>query len=110
MSGLDTSATPDCGGELRPQVTVEPCMRFGLPHVRGVSVDAIGARVWAGDSVEATAEDFNLRREDVIVACWYVARHGTPADRRRWKAWLTAVETGLWRGRFDVPDPPAKEE
>jgi len=48
-----------------PQVCWGPGMRFGEPHIKGISVDAIGGMVWAGE---------------------------------------------LWHGRYDVEEPPDREE
>jgi uncharacterized protein (DUF433 family) len=94
----------------RPQVCWSPGMRFGEPHVRGRPVDAIGGMVWAGERVEVVAEEYDVTREEVIVACWWLGRHGEPRWRRRWKAWTQVVESELWHGRYDVQDPPDREE
>lgn len=112
MSGLDVSDMPEVllVEDNRPRVTVEPCVRFGYPHVGGVPVDSLAGSVLVGSSAAETAEDYDLRREDVIVACWYLARHGPRAYKRRWKVWLAEVETELWHGRYDVADPPSKED
>lgn len=110
MSGLDISDVPEV--QRRPTVTVEPCVNFGRPTVRGRPVVALARTVWGGQSVLDTAEDFGLTRAEVLAACWFMGRYGIngPAYVKRWGAWAAAVESDLWHSRFDVPDPPAKEE
>ena len=96
--------------EDRPVVTTDPAVRFGRPAVRGVSVVAVASQVWGGETVGSVAEDFGLTREQVIVACWYQGIHGTRGWRQRWKVWATEAHKELWRSRYDVPDPPSREE
>jgi len=100
-----------------PRVECQPGMRFGQPHVGGISVGMLAGQVWAGSGVDTIAADYGLERGQVLVACWYAARYGTglgPADTRRWKqrwaGWATAAETVVRRGDWDdVPDPPDSE-
>lgn len=102
----------------RPVVTVEPGVGFGRPTVRGISVEVLAGMVWAGDSVDELAEQYEITRYEVLVACWFQARHGhfgrgrdDVAWKAAWRPWLEAVEEPLWRGQYDqVPDPPHKEE
>lgn len=91
---------------MRPSVEFTPCMRFGEAHIRGISVDAIVSAHWVGDDA---AEEYGLSRAEVLVACWYAARHGSA--RRRWKDWLTAaVEERLWREDYEMDLPPTRED
>lgn len=96
--------------EDRPVVTTDPAVRFGYPTMRGVPVEAIAEHVWEGSSLDSIAEDFGLTREQVLVACWYQGIHGTRAWRQRWKSWATEAHKELWHSRYDVPDPPSREE
>lgn len=96
----------------RPHVRVQPTMRFGQPHVKGVTTDAIAGRIYAGDPVDMVLDDYpGFTRGDVIVACWFETVHGANKPRRKfWDPWYTA-NTGLFgRGRYDdIPDPPSRE-
>jgi uncharacterized protein (DUF433 family) len=98
----------------RPRVEVEPGIRFGYPHVRGVSVEVLGGQVFAGDSVDEVADDYPyMSRGHVLLACWYLGMHGSKAWVRRWRMWAVDVYVLLARDRPDysaVPDPPTKEE
>jgi uncharacterized protein (DUF433 family) len=92
----------------RPFVAVDPAMRFGRPTVNNtrLSVEAATEHVWAGGSVGEVAEEFDVTRQDVLVACWYAGKYGTKAWRRRWGKWADVVHDELWHSRYDVPDPP----
>lgn len=98
-----------------PEVWTNPGFSFGEPCTanRRIPVETIAGAVRAGDSVDAVAAEFDLTRGDVLVACWYAARH-IPRWRRRpeWRAWVESreVEFALWHVDtvdYDaVPDPP----
>lgn len=90
---------------MRPAVTVQPGVNFGHPMVGGCPVETVAGRVWAGDSVNDTAEDFGLSREQVLLACWYYARWYAVAYSDRWTAWAGAAEDAL-AARRDFTDPP----
>lgn len=87
---------------VRPVVTVQPGVNFGHPMVGGSPVETVAGRVWAGDSVDDTAEDFGLTRERVLLACWYYARWG---ESDRWNEWADSAEDAL-AARRDFRDPP----
>jgi hypothetical protein len=94
----------------RPHVRVDPAQRFGYPNVGGVSVDAIGYMV-LNEGVEVAADEYGIRREDVLVACWFLGLYGPPRRfRRLWRAWAEAAGVELWHGdpgRYtEIPDPP----
>lgn len=95
----------------RPSVEFTPCMRFGEAHIRGISVDAIVSAHWVGDDAES---DYGLSRAEVLVACWYAARHGTRVWRKRWGPWLAANnsenDVRLWREDYEVELPPTRED
>src|SRR5688500_2671067 len=90
----------------RPRVVFDPRIQFGEPHIGGASVAVLGEQVWAGASVDETADEFRVTRADVVVACWWLGRHGSKGWRRRWKGWAVKVDPELWAGRFDVEGPP----
>lgn len=98
-----------------PRVYVEPSVRFGYPHINGVSTDAIAGMVWAGESVAVVADDYGMTRAEVLVACWFEARHGPSSTyRSAWKPWAEAAGQAMWNTRtvdYDaIPDPPSREE
>lgn len=98
--------TPD-----RPHVRCEPGVRFGQPHVKGISVDRIVEMVVVGEW-NSLRDDYGLSRGDVLVACWWWADRGRSRDRaaRAWKFWATANFDAMAGGRWDaVPDPPEVE-
>lgn len=107
-----TVAGGPTSGVDRPRVVTEPGVRFGAPHVRGISVSAITEQVEAANSdVNAVAEDYDLRREDVLVACWWVAGYGSAAQQRLWEAWAHKSMGAMADGRWgDVGDPPCGDE
>lgn len=94
----------------RPVVTADPAVSFGRAAVKGISAEAIGDPVWAGESLERVGDDFNLTRTEVLVACWYLGAHGSRGWRRRWRDWAGSVHGDLAHGRYEVPDPPVREE
>lgn len=98
--------------EGRPHVRVEPLVRFGGPHIRGISCEAI-AGITLVEGVASAMDDYTLRREDVLVACWYMAVHGGPRWRF-WRAWADAMVAGLWKSRRGgyarIPDPPDRPD
>lgn len=98
----------------RPVVSVDPAVRFGYPQVRGVPTDAAAGMVWAGEDVATVADEFNLTRAEVLVACWYETRHERPRNgyRAAWqRQWLEQAEWAMWHGNWDdVPDPPSKQD
>ena len=98
----------------RPHVRIEPAVRFGQPTVAGISTDAIAGRIWAGDSVTETADDFGLSRGQVLVACWHEGYHGQPHSsyRKAWRHWADEAGQHVWDGGDwnQIPDPPSREE
>lgn len=98
----------------QPHVRVEPGIRFGYPHIRGVPTDAIAGMVWAGEDLAAVADEFNLTRGEVLVACWFEGTHGRPNSgfRKAWRDWAFAAGKSMWRSavNFDgIAGPPTKE-
>lgn len=91
----------------RPRVVTEPCMKFGRPNVLGIAVETITELVAAGDDVAAAAGEFGMRREDVLVACWWDATYGPKKRRRVWGAWAKANWSAMWHSDWaSVTDPP----
>jgi transcriptional regulator with XRE-family HTH domain len=98
--------------EGRAHARVEPLVRFGVPHIRGVSCEAIAGMVVA-DGVEAAMGDYTLRREDVLTACWYMGRYGG-RRWRFWRKWALDMVAEMWASRpvdySKIPDPPDRPD
>ncbi len=56
-------------------ISADPAVRFGRPVITGtrVPVDAVVARVGSGMTVEAVADEYGIRPEDVRNALQYAA-------------------------------------
>lgn len=93
-------------------ITVDPAKNFGQPSIHGgPKAWVVADMIWAGDSVDRIAEDYEITRAAVLVACWFVAEYGTRAEKARWRNWKDAAAVGLWHGTYDlIPDPPSKED
>ncbi len=92
-------------------VTVDPAVRFGDPCV---GIDRLDTRTaahsaYSGTSISEIAETWEVSERDVLVACWYEARHGHSRKlRKAWRDWLVEAELMRWRGELPSP-PPSKE-
>jgi uncharacterized protein (DUF433 family) len=62
--------------EIAPGIEVDEAVRFGRPVIRGtrVPVDVLVGKVAGGMAAEAVAEEYGVRREDVLAAISYAAR------------------------------------
>lgn len=109
------------------ELTIRPGVSSGAPCVgsTGTAAWAIAGPIWAGDSVDSVAHDYGTTREDVLVACWFLATYGIEAawwngEKRhapgrvwvkRWGGWAAQYAAEFWRHQYDViPDPPARED
>lgn len=93
----------------RPFVSVDPAMRFGQPTVNGtrLPVQTLVDYVWAGEDPDVVAEEYDVTRADILVACWFAGTYGlpgrrqqlfpTPLWRRRWGEWADGVAKALWQ-------------
>ncbi len=105
---MTTPASRPDPARVRPTIIVDPAMRFGRPHIKGVSTQAIAGLVISGDGVDAAMDDFGLSRHEVLLACWHEGLQGE--YQREWGEWANAVHgpLGGWEP-LDVdalPDPP----
>ena len=99
----------------RPFISADPAVQFGQPCLNGTRIPArnLAEMVAAGDSVEDTAWAYNTTRAEVLVCCWYIARHDEGDGhglrtklRRAWRPWAEQWHQQLARGEWDdVPDP-----
>lgn len=87
-----------------PILTIDPKRQFGRVCIEGTRVPAevVGEAVAGGDSVDDVARDYDVTREQVLLACWwyavYVEGHGkfTKAVRA---AWLGGDYEASWATR-----------
>ncbi len=62
--------------EIAPGITVDQRVRFGRPVIRGtrVPVDLLVGKVAGGMPIDEVAEEYELKREDVLAAVGYAAQ------------------------------------
>ncbi len=62
--------------EIAPRIVVDEKVRFGRPVIQGtrVPVDLVVGKRAGGMSIEATCEEYELTREDILAALAYAAR------------------------------------
>lgn len=103
----------------RPHLTIDPAVNSGAPSVRGVCAWVLAGAVWAGEPVDEVAELYEVTREEVLTACWWLGSGGVEfaAGRRsprwvhRWGAWAGDAGWKIWRGDWAaVTDPPTCED
>lgn len=97
----------------RPAVEISPSMRFGRPHIKGISTEAITGMLMAGESPETVCYEYSLTRHELLVACWFEGTHGE--CRKKWGKWASEVAYPQLAGwePLDVdamPMPPTREE
>lgn len=104
------AVAPRDPGDDRPTVAWRPDQCSGQPTIAGtgISVEAVGGSVWAGEGLDRAGADYDLTVPQVLVACWWLGTHGTRAWRRRWGGWAERVSAELWLGQYEIPDPPAR--
>lgn len=75
----------------RPILSISPAMQGGSVCIHGTRIPAevIGGCVFAGDSVDAVADGYQLDRQEVLLACWWYVRerYADRKVRRRWGSW-----------------------
>jgi uncharacterized protein (DUF433 family) len=81
-------------------------MRFGGPHLRGISTDAIAGLYLAERDEAAVCADYDLTRHELLVVLWYEGTHGCKEHRRALGAWSEAVYGQLARGDVDGVEVP----
>jgi uncharacterized protein (DUF433 family) len=93
----------------RPAIRVEPGMRFGGPHLRGISTEAIAGLYLAERDEAAVCDDYDLSRHELLVVLWFEGTHGCKANRRALGAWAETVYGALARGDVDKVETPDLE-
>lgn len=91
---------PDPPPPERPHVHVDPAMRFGQPHVGGVSTEMLAGQMSAGADAEEVCEDYGLTRHQLLVALWFEGTHGSKRHRKLYGGWAEKVAYPVLSG-FD---------
>ena len=96
-----------------PTLSIDPQRCWGALVVTGrrVPQDAVAGVVMAGDGVDATAEDYDLHRLDVILCvAQRIVPQGCIAKKAKdWtllEQWAVDAWASLGAGVQDIPDPP----
>lgn len=97
-------------------VWLSPGRYSGEPCIGGHSISTrqIADSVWYGHA-DDLERGYDLTREDIIVACWFEARHGRSRKiRRAWREWLDTHDGTLWHLRphewAAMPLPPVMDQ
>ena len=107
----------------RPKLSIDLAMQFGSVCVDGTRVpyESLSGAVFAGDSVDSTAKDFGVTREEVLLCCWWEVEVAVQSGRQtkherevveRWGFWAVEVFRSLahYPTAPDPIDPPTKKE
>lgn len=62
--------------EIAPGITIDSKVRFGKPVIKGtrVPVDLIVGKIAGGMTVEKAAGEYDLKKQDVLIALQYAAQ------------------------------------
>lgn len=87
-----------------PVLTIDPKRQFGRVCIEGTRVPAevVAQCVAAGDSVDETADDYGITRDQVLLACWWYATSGagrSKFDRAIRAAWIGEDLEASWTTR-----------
>lgn len=92
-----------------PVITIDPAVRFGRPHIDGISCEALAGMVAAGEDVNVVAAEYGRTRGEVLLACWWIGMDGPSRWQKRWRVWAEAAHQRLARGEYDeIEDPPSE--
>lgn len=104
-------------GYIRPRahVSIDPGIKGGQPCIAGTRLTAewLADHVWRGRTCEDMQGDWDyLTREDMLVACWYVATYGPRSWRKRWSRWAEDAHPFLWDSTRQAacPWPPTIQD
>ena len=90
----------------RPFIRTEPGMRFGGPHLRGISTEAIAGLYLAERDEAAVCADYDLTRHELLVVLWFEGMHGCAANRKALGGWAEKAYKALARGDVDGVEAP----
>lgn len=92
---------------------IDPARLGGTVAMTGTRLGAEWAAdyVWAGMLDELRQGWDYVSDRQILVACWWVATHGTRKWRKRWGSWADDAFMALASRRGPLPDfPPANPE
>lgn len=93
-----------------PVITIDPAVRFGRPHIGGISCEALAGMVAAGEDAAVVADEYGRSRGEVLLACWWIGMDGPPKWQKRWRSWAEGAHQRLACGEYEkVEDPPIEE-
>lgn len=71
----------------RPVITVDPAVRFGYPHIKGIPTDAIVDAYLAEEDFAEVADDYGLTVHEMLLVLWFEGMHGRKKRRRILRKW-----------------------
>lgn len=106
----------ECGARVSDDmdcIWVSPGRMSGQPCIYGhrLPTHQMALAHFTATPLEEITQLYGITRSQLLVACWFEARHGNSRVlRSAWKRWLREWEGALWEGgRENVPLPPQKE-
>ena len=83
----------------------------GTPTIEGhrLAADFMAARVWKF-GIDSEMDDYQLRREELLVACWWAGAFGPRKFKKRWGEWAEVAGMHLWYGCVQISDPPTEAD
>ena len=98
-------------------ISINPAVHSGEPCIglSGVLAELLAKAWWSGMSVQLICKNWTplggvrTRKAHVLVACWYVGKHGSGTWQRRWGEWANEVQGKLWLSEYDCPMPPRED-
>jgi len=82
----------------------------GTPTLSGhrLTAELMAARVWI-DGMAFAKDDYQLRREELLVACWWAGSFGPRKWKKRWGEWALNAGSHLWHNCIAISDPPTED-
>ena len=114
MSYRDCLACNEAGTKPKRGVGIrvvhDPAVRSGAPTIENHGLEAeFMARRVLKFGVASEMEDYELTREEVLVACWWAGAYGSRRLRKALGEWARIAGWHLWYRCISIPDPPRKE-
>ena len=73
----------------------------------GLGAELVARRVYAL-GVNEQIDDYELTREQLLIACWWAGLYGPRSLRRVFGEWAQTAGRHLWYGCIQIPDPPRR--
>lgn len=95
-------------------VDVHPGVYSGEPVLEDTRMPVLlVVEIYWSHGIAEVMYDHGISRQNVLVACWYMARHGrSRVWRQRFAEWLKVADDALWHASDWVtcPLPPTEAE